>query len=67
MSGATSFTALLELIFVRSLAMPDSAWAAMTKGTTSQASGTTASPPRATSCVARPASSVTFSPSRAAT
>ena len=29
-SGTTSFTALLELILVRSLAMPESAWATIT-------------------------------------
>jgi hypothetical protein len=29
-SGTTSLTALFELIFVRSLAMPDSAWATIT-------------------------------------
>ena len=38
-SGTTSLTALLELIFVRSFAMPDSAWAAITYGTTSQRVG----------------------------
>ena len=66
-SGTTSLTALLALIFVRSLAMPDSAWATMTYATTSHDSGTRPSIASATSCVARPASSVTFSPSRAAT
>ena len=64
--GTTSFTALLELIFVRSFAIPESAWATITYGTTSQDVGANASIESATSCVARPPISVVFSPKRAA-
>ena len=57
-SGTTSLTALLELIFVRSLAMPESAWAAITYGTTSHASGASASNEQRHVWIARPATSV---------
>jgi hypothetical protein len=65
-AGTTILTALLELIFVRSLAMPENACAAITYGTTSQLSGTTASIASATICTARPPSSVDLRPNRAA-
>ena len=61
-----SLTALLELIFVRSLAIPESACEAMTYGTTSSDAGATASIPSATSWVARPPRSVKRRPIRAA-
>ncbi len=38
-SGATSLTALFELILVRSLATPESAWETITYGTTSSDAG----------------------------
>ncbi len=65
-SGTISFTALLELIFVRSFAIPDKACAAITYGTTSQDAGGTASIPSAASCTLSPPISVARRPSRAA-
>ena len=60
-------TALLELIFVRSFAIPDRACEVMTDGTTSQELSANASMPRATIWVPRPARSVVRSPSLVAT
>ena len=65
-SGTTSLTALFELIFVRSFAIPESAWATITYGTTSQAAGANASIESATSWVESPPISVVLSPKRAA-
>ena len=66
-SGTRSLTALFELIFVRSLAIPDRACEAITYGTTSHEIGANANMLRATHCVLSPASSVVRNPSRAAT
>ena len=52
--GTTSLTALLELIFVRSFAIPESAWAAITYATISHDWGAKASIERATSWVESP-------------
>ena len=62
-----AFTALFELIFVRSLAMPDNAWAAITKVTDThscQPGCVSVSANRATICSPRPATSVRLSPVR---
>ncbi len=56
--------ALLALILLRSLAIPESAWAAITQGTESQATGTS-SMASATTCRARPRFMVRLSPRRA--
>ncbi len=66
-SETTSFTALLELIFVRSLAIAERAWAAITTGTTSHACGTSPSTSRAVTWASSPATRVVISPERAAT
>ena len=46
--------------------MPESAWAAITYGTTSHGEGASASISSATSCTESPMTSVAFSPRRAA-
>jgi len=58
-------TALFELIFVMSLAIPLKACETMTQATTSQPGGAKASIDSATSWVPRPMKSVVFSPKRA--
>ena len=62
--GATSLTALLELILFRSLATPDSAWETITYGTTSSDAGAKPSMQRAVTWIARPMKSVIFKPRR---
>jgi hypothetical protein len=63
-SPASILTLALADILFRSLAMPDRAWAAMTYGTDSQASGTV-SMDSATTCSPMPMCMVRFSPMRA--
>ncbi|AHI30224.1 hypothetical protein AU14_15690 [Marinobacter similis] len=63
-SETSSLMPLLADILFRSLAMPDSAWAAMTQGTVKAAAGT-ASMASATICSNRPRFMVRLSPMRA--
>ena len=63
-SGTTSLTALLEHILVRSFAMPESACAAITYGTTSHETGAKASIESATVWMPRPPSSVVLKAER---
>ncbi len=60
-SGTSSLMVLFADILLRSLATPDSAWAAITQGTVSTAAGTS-SIPRATTCRPRPIFMVRLSP-----
>ncbi|MNP37137.1 hypothetical protein D3C76_1305700 [compost metagenome] len=62
--GTRSLMELLALILFRSLAMPDSACAAITQGTVSQAAGTV-SISKASTCMPRPMFMVRLSPRRA--
>ncbi len=64
LSGTSCFTALLADILFRSFAIPESAWAAMTRGIESMGCGR-ASMPRAAICKPRPMFMVRFSPIRA--
>ena len=63
-SGTSSLMLLLALILFRSLAMPDSACAAITQGTVSHAAGTSSMHSAAT-CRPRPMFMVRFKPIRA--